>query len=102
MISGNTCEINMDRALFQSLIGKNRSPAEIAAAILAVARDGETRNEIMKQSRLNSRGLRLYLEELLKLGLIKANFSNGDRIYTTSEKGIQYLTQYDRITNLFE
>jgi predicted transcriptional regulator len=102
MISGNTCEINMDRTLFQPLIGKTRSPTEIAAAILAVARDGETRNKIMEQSRLNTRELRLYLEELLKLGLIETNYGNRDRIYMTSEKGVKYLLQYDKITNLLE
>jgi predicted transcriptional regulator len=92
----------MDRVLTPAAIGKNRSRVDIAAAILAVAQNGEMRTRIMEHSHLNSGRLRSYLEDLLKLGLIGMNCVNGNNIYITSEKGIQYLAQYNRITNLLK
>jgi predicted transcriptional regulator len=88
--------------LFPPLIGKNRSLTEIAATILAVAQDGETQVRIMKESRLSSRRLRFYLEELVRLGLIETSSASGSRIYTTNEKGFQYLMQYKRISDLLK
>jgi len=90
----------MDRAIIPAVIGKNRSRTEIAATILTVARNGEKQVEITGQSHLSSKRAKIYLEQLTKLGLIELNFLNGKKIYTTSQKGIQYLVQYNRISNL--
>jgi predicted transcriptional regulator len=92
----------MDRTLFPAIIGKNRSRTEIAATILVVAREGEIQIRIMEQSHLNSGRLRVYLTELLRLGLIETSSMNGNKIYTTSEKGFQYLLQYNRIASLLK
>jgi predicted transcriptional regulator len=92
----------MSRALVPAVIGKNRSRTEIAASILTVARNGEKQVKIKEQSHLSSRRLRFYLDELTKLGLIEMNIMGGTRVFATSQKGIQYLTQYDRISNLLK
>jgi predicted transcriptional regulator len=90
----------MDGSLFPPMIGKYRSRTEIAATILTVARDGKMQIRIMEQSHLNSRRLRFYLGELLMLGLIGTSSANGNKTYITSEKGLQYLTQYNRISSM--
>jgi len=83
-------------------IGKNRSRAEIAAIILSVARNAEPQIRIMEEARLSSQRLRFYLSELTKSGLIEISYANGKRVYVTSQKGIQYLTQYSALTKLLK
>jgi predicted transcriptional regulator len=92
----------MSRALIPAVIGKNRSRTETAAAILAVARNGEKQVKIKEQSHLSSKRLKLYLEELTKSGLIEINVMNGTWVFTTSQKGIQYLVQYNMISNMLK
>jgi predicted transcriptional regulator len=50
----------MSRALIPAVMGKNRSRTEIAADILAVARNGEKQVKIKEQSHLSSRRLKFY------------------------------------------
>jgi len=92
----------MDRAFIRAAVGKNRSRTEITATILTVAQNGERQVNIMKQSHLNSTRLRFYLNELTKFGLIETTYAEGARIYTTSQKGTQYILQYNRISNLLK
>jgi len=92
----------MSRALIPAVIGKNRSRTEIAAAILAVARNGEKQVKIKEQTHLSSRRLKFYLEELTKFGLIEIDVMNGTWVFTTSQKGIQYLVQYNMISNMLK
>ena len=92
----------MSRALIPAVIRKNRSRTEIAAAILAVAQKWEKQVKIKEQSHLSSRRVKFYLEELTKFGLIEIDVMNGTWVFTTSQKGIQYLVQYDMISNMLK
>ena len=82
--------------------GNRRSRRDIIATIITVARNGESRAKIMEKAHLNSQQLKLYLEELAKLGLIEVNKVNGRRVYTASQRGIQYLKQHNTLRKLLK
>ena len=77
------------------LIDNNRrSRAEIIASIITLVQNGISAEKIPKKLRLNSKQLKLYFEELAKLGLIRIEQVNGRKVYITTEKGNKYLRQY--------
>jgi len=71
-----------------------RSRTEIIASIITLAQKGIWAEKIPKKLRLNSKQLKLYLEELTKLGLIRIEQVNGRKVYIATEKGNKYLRQY--------
>lgn len=54
----------------------------------------------MEETHLNSHQLKLYLDELTDLGLVEVSDTDGKRVYTASQKGIQWLRQYDVLVKL--
>jgi len=77
------------------LVDNNRrSRTEIIASIMTLVQNGILVEKIPKKLRLNSRQLKLYLEELTKLGLIRIEQVSGRKVYVTTEKGNKYLRQY--------
>jgi predicted transcriptional regulator len=78
------------------LMDKNRrSRIEIISNIIALAQNGESQFKIREKAQLNSKQLKLYLEELTELGLIEMINKNGRKLYITSQIGNQFLKQYD-------
>jgi len=77
------------------LVDNNRrSRTEIIASIMTLVQNGILVEKIPKKLRLNSKQLKLYLEELTKLGLIRIEQVSGRKVYVTTEKGNKYLRQY--------
>jgi len=89
----------MSSAAKESLLAgkKRRSRTEIIAIIITLAEDGKSKTEIAKKAHFNSKHLQLYLNKLTKLGLIELKNPKRRKIYITSERGIQYLKQYNTI-----
>jgi len=85
----------MGSTLTPLFLGGKRSRTEIIRIIISVAQNGQSAIKIMKEAHLNSKQLKLYSEKLAKLGLIEVKYVNGKRVYTTTQKGFQYLKQYD-------
>ncbi|MGD8545469.1 MAG: winged helix-turn-helix domain-containing protein [Candidatus Bathyarchaeota archaeon] len=77
-----------------------RNRTEIIAAILTLSKQGESPTRIAEKARLNSKQLRIYLEELVQLGLIELNKINGKHFFITTQRGDHYLNQQGRLDEL--
>jgi predicted transcriptional regulator len=86
----------MNLSSIHLLIERNRrSRTDILATIIKATKKGETQFKIREEARLNHQQLKLYLAELTTFGLVEMNELNGKRVYVASEKGIEYLRQYE-------
>jgi predicted transcriptional regulator len=75
-------------------MSRKRSKLEITADILRVAVGGARKSHIVYQANLNFQIIKNYLKELINSGLLQSP-TNGGKLYTTTEKGIQYIHYYD-------
>ena len=71
-----------------------RSKLEITADILRVAVGGARKSHIVYQANLNFQIIKNYLKELINSGLLQSP-TNGSKLYTTTEKGLQYINYYE-------
>lgn len=82
---------------------KNRSRYEVIAAILKAVSKEETRTKIMYKAMLSNDQCKLYLDSLMRSGLIQEATSsgNGDKVvYRITQKGIRFLSYYDQMKEL--
>jgi len=73
-------------------VNQMRSSFEIIAEILRVAKNGAKKTRIMYSCGLSYRFVEKYLNLLLETGLLRTGNS-----YHTTEKGIQFLQNYQTI-----
>lgn len=79
---------------------KNRNNLEIIALILEIARGRKaTQIRIMYKAYLSYVQLKEYLSQLLENGLI--TYQEGERTYSTTEKGLHFLKIYHQISEVF-
>jgi len=79
---------------------KNRNNLEIIALILEIARGRKaTQIRIMYKAYLSYVQLKEYLSQLLGNGLII--YQEGERTYSTTEKGLHFLRIYNQISEAF-
>lgn len=81
-------------------VRKRRDRLYIIAEILAIAKDGSLKTQIMYRANLSFAQLNEYLDFLLKKELLKMDTNNGKTFYKTTSKGIKYLENYEEISNL--
>jgi len=79
---------------------KRRDRLYIIAEILAIAKDGSLKTQIMYRANLSFAQLNEYLNFLLKRELMKVDTENVKTIYKTTSKGVKYLENYEEISNL--
>ena len=79
---------------------KRRDRLYIIAEILAIAKDGSLKTQIMYRANLSFAQLNEYLNFLLKRELIKVDTENNKTLYKTTSKGVKYLENYEEISNL--
>ena len=79
---------------------KRRDRLYIIAEILAIARDGSLKTQIMYRANLSFAQLNEYLSFLLNRELLKRKKQNGKNIYGTTTKGVKFLENYEEILNL--
>lgn len=79
---------------------KRRDQLYIIAEILAIAKKGVLKTQIMYRANLSFTQLNDYLGLLLEMGLIEA-INKGEKIhYRTTEKGLHFIQDYKKITSL--
>jgi len=79
---------------------KNRSRYEVIAAILKSVTKEETRTKIMYKAMLSNDQCKLYLDSLIKSGLVH-EASNGDKtLYRITPKGGKFMSYYDQMKEL--
>ena len=79
---------------------KRRDRLYIIAEILAIAKDGSLKTQIMYRANLSFAQLNEYLNFLLKMELLKRNTKDRKIFYKTTAKGVKYLENYEEISSL--
>lgn len=81
------------RADFKERFKERRGRLEIIADVLLVAREGAKKTQIVYKANLNFKRVEKYLPYLVGIGLIE----NTSREYTTTEKGKEFLRDYQKM-----
>jgi predicted transcriptional regulator len=77
---------------------KNRSRADIVAAMLKIAMDGALKTHIMFAADISYPILRDYLTYLTELGLLE--YQAEERHYHTTRKGRQFMNMYNEMDRM--
>mgnify|MGYP002153780178 CR=1 FL=1 len=82
---------------------RNRTRLEILSSILDVAGRGALKTHIMYKANLSHRQLEKYLEFLKQNGLLEevSDPDAGVRLYQATQKGIDFLRDYSRLSGYF-
>ena len=87
----------------QTLINSRRSEFQILANILELARGGVNKIRILYQVNLNYTQLTRYLSLLLEKNLLEEiRGTNHDKVYQTTEKGLELLDKIRKVESLME
>ena len=78
---------------------RKRSDIDIIAEILIEAKEDTLKTHIMYRCNLSHRQLNIYLNLLLKIGLLKShsNEENNARYYEITSKGLKFLKAYSKL-----
>jgi predicted transcriptional regulator len=77
---------------------KYRSRTDICSQILDAANGGTTKTKIMYKAYLSYAQLKEYLSVLIENGLLE--YVEGQQLYRTSEKGLQFLRSYAQMSDM--
>lgn len=75
-----------------------RSDIEISADILKVAVNGAKKSHIIYKANLNFKIGKKYINRLINSGLMIGPLGR-DRVFLTTEKGVEYINQYEGLKN---
>jgi len=80
---------------FLNLRMKYRSSFEVIASILEATREsGAGQYAIIRRSGITHSQFKKYLNSLIGIGFVEAATDKGQAAYKTSEKGLEFLSQY--------
>jgi predicted transcriptional regulator len=79
---------------------KRRDKLGIIAEILEISKEGTLKTQIMYRANLSFAQLNEYLKFMLKTSLLKKFRINGKDVYSTTEKGINFLQRHFELTEL--
>jgi predicted transcriptional regulator len=79
---------------------KNRSRYEVIAAILKAVDKEETRTKITYGAMLSYDQCKLYLDSLIKSGLVLEVNDGGKVVYKTTPKAVKFLSYYNQMKEL--
>jgi predicted transcriptional regulator len=82
------------------LVLKNRSRIEILYDIVAAAKPSSKKTHLMYKGNLSYQQLDLYLNFILKNGLLEERFVDDVRLYFITHKGIEFLRLFEDMRNL--
>lgn len=82
---------------------RNRSRVEILVNILSVAHEGALKTHIMYKANLSHKQLDKYITHLSNNGMLKRvpDPASGKLRYEVTEKGVEFLKDYSRLSNYF-
>jgi predicted transcriptional regulator len=79
---------------------KNRSRYEVIAAILKAVGREETRTKIMYKAMLSNDQCKMYLDSLIRSGLVSELDREAKIFYKVTPKGTRFLAYYDQMKEL--
>ncbi len=88
-----------DRVLFLQNESR-RTRVEIIATIISLAEKGESHAGIAEKANLNSKQMKRYLKELIRLGLLEIEDESNARHYVSTKRGTQYLRRYRKLREI--
>lgn len=81
---------------------RGRDRLYIIAEILAIAKDGALKTQVMYRASLSYAQLIDYLRFMLKLKLLEEVEIDGKEVYKITEKGLDFLQRYSEIRRLLK
>jgi predicted transcriptional regulator len=82
------------------LVLKNRSRVEILYDIVSAAKPSSKKTHLMYKGNLSYQQLDLYLNFILRNGLLEERYVDDTRLYFVTEKGIEFLRLFEDLHNL--
>jgi predicted transcriptional regulator len=82
------------------MVLKNRSRVEILYDIVSAARPSSKKTHLMYKGNLSYQQLDLYLNFILRNGLLEERFVDEARLYFVTEKGLEFLRLFEDMHNL--
>lgn len=79
---------------------KNRSIYEVTAAILKSVGKEATQTKIMYRAMLSGHQCKMYLDWIIRCGLVKEVKGNRKTFYKVTPKGTRFLSYYDQLKEL--
>jgi len=79
---------------------KRRDSTAINAEIIAIAKNGASKTQIMYRGNLSFNQLRQYLTNLVQVNLLEKSLRDGREIYRATPKGIEYVEKEQELTDL--
>jgi len=86
-----------DLGLGEGARRKNRTRLEIAVSMLEIAKQGVKKTQLMYLGNLSFELLQKYLNSLMQSGLIEAQQGGNQCTYKTTQKGLQFLRDYQEL-----
>lgn len=80
---------------------KRRDRLYIIAEMLRIAKEGSLKTQLMYGANLSFAQLNEYLSFLISTGLLKIVEKDGKLAYKSTSKGLEFLTNYEKIISLF-
>lgn len=81
---------------------RRRDKFHIIAQILELSTNGILKTQIMYKANLSFAQLNGYMKLMLKTGLLDSYSRDGKEFYKTTEKGLNFLRLYRRMTGLLK
>jgi predicted transcriptional regulator len=81
---------------------KRRDKLSIISEILEIAKEGTLKTQIMYKANLSFAQLNDYLKFMVKTSLLSKFRVNGKDIYSTTEKGTDFLKRHFELTQLLQ
>ena len=81
---------------------KRRDHLGIIADMLAIARQGAKKTQIMYKANLSFTQLNVYLSFLLDNGLLRQTISESGEFYIVTEKGAEFFQTHGRLIRMLE
>ena len=79
---------------------KLRGKLDIIAEILGVTQDGALKTQVMYRANLSFSQIGNYIRFMLKIGILKVVSKEGNEIYKTTDKGLEFLRSYQQVRQL--
>lgn len=80
---------------------RSRGRTQIMADILHHCKENKRKSHVMQKANLNFDQVSHYLRDLLGRGLVEQGFSEGGKIYRTTDKGREFLDRYQKLIGFF-
>ena len=95
-------EFEQDEKNIDNSSSRIRGRTQIIADILHHCKQNKRKSHVMQKANLNFDQVNHYLGDLQGRGLVEPSFSDGNRIYRTTNRGREFLDRYQKLIGFFK